>query len=133
MRIRAKLEGMNQLSSALTRYEKRLSQAVHTGLRAAAKDLRNYSRPMAPEDTGALKKSGVWWSEGEGFSTIAYVGYGDEVEGYYDDRGRERIPREYVMYQHDDPYNVRWLENAVDEHYSEAARIIYEHAERASS
>ena len=128
--MKTKLEGVQDFKKSLDRYNNRTGKAFQKGVRAAARALLDHATPNAPIDTGALRASGGWYSEGSGWNTVALVGFGFEVEGFYDDHGRERIPREYALWQHDDPYNVRWLENAVDAMVGNVETILADHIER---
>lgn len=130
--MKAKLEGVDDFGKALSQYERRAGSAFRAGIRESARVLLDYATPMAPIDTGALRASGGWYSTGSGWNTVALVGFGFEVEGFYADDGRERIPKNYAIYQHDDPYNVRWLEDAVDAKYGEISAIVTSHIEKVS-
>jgi hypothetical protein len=123
--MRFSVSGVPAFSRALENYQKRSAERFKQGLVKASKALVDAARPLAPIDTGALRASGVWFTQGSGFATQAIVGFGAEVEGFYDDRGREKIPREYAVYQHEFPWNHFYLERAVDNEFYAISSYIY--------
>ena len=122
--MRFSVSGVPAFVNALNRYERKSGANFKRSLQVVSKLLVATARPNAPIDTGALRASGVWWTEGTGWSSEAIVGFGGPVEGFYDDWGREKVPREYAVYQHDDPGGHLFLEYAVDDKYWEISHII---------
>ena len=129
--MRYSVSGAAALAAALKKYEKRAASGFQKGLKKGAKLIVDTARPLAPIDTGALRASGVWFAQGSGFATVAFAGFGAEVDGFYDDRGREKFPSEYAVYQHEDPYSNFYLERAVDEKYYEISSLIYSEMAKA--
>ena len=123
--MKFKVAGAAALAAALKKYEKRAASGFQRGLKQGAKLLVDTARPLAPIDTGALRASGVWFAQGSGFATVAFAGFGAEVDGFYDDRGREKIPSEYAVYQHEHPWSHFYLERAVNDKYYEVSSLIY--------
>lgn len=126
--MKFRVSGAAALAAALKSYENRSASHFQKGLKQAAKLIVDTARPLAPIDTGALRASGVWFAQGSGFATVAFAGFGAEVDGFYDDRGREKIPSEYAVYQHEDTFQGGghfYLERAVDEKYYEVSSLIY--------
>lgn len=123
--MKYRVSGVAALTAALKRYEKKAATGFEKGAKKGAKLIVNTARPLAPIDTGALRASGVWFAEGSGFSTVAIAGFGAEVDGFYDDRGREKIPAEYAVYQHEDPWSHFYLEIAVNQKYDEVSNLIF--------
>ena len=129
--MKYKVTGVAALTRALNQYEKRAASGFVKGLKKSAKLVVDTARPLAPIDTGALRASGVWFVHGSGFATVAIAGFGAEVDGFYDDRGREKIPAEYAVYQHEDPWSHFYLEVAVDQKYAEVSDLL--HSEMAKA
>ena len=123
--MKYRVSGASALVAALKSYEKRAASGFQKGLKQGAKLVVDTARPLAPIDTGALRASGVWFAQGSGFATVAFAGFGAEVDGFYDDRGREKIPAEYAVYQHEDPWSHFFLERAINEKYYEVSSLIY--------
>lgn len=103
MKITAKLD-TSKFQSALRKYHRSSGKFFRQGIREAAMLLRQDSRDAAPVDTGALRASGIWFITGKGWDSVAVVGFGAEVQGYI------RVPSQYAVIQHDDPYNRKYLE-----------------------
>ena len=80
---------------------------------------------MAPIDTGALRASGDYFVEGTGWNAVAVVGFGFPVSGFFKGN-QERIPAEYAVYQHDDPYQNKYLEYAVDNRIDDASDLFWQ-------
>lgn len=123
--MKMSVTGVAALVRGLRQYEKRAAKAFNKAMKPASKLLVATAKPLAPIDTGALRASGVWWVEGTGFSSVAIVGFGGPVDGFYDDWGREKVPAEYAVYQHENPWANFYLERAVDEKYYEISNLFY--------
>lgn len=119
MKPKFKLSGIRELEAALRRYDRDAGRAYARGLEGIATKILEDATELAPVDTGALRASGVHWIEGSGWNAVAWVGFGAEVEGYFDKHGRERIPANYAVYQHDEPYEVKYLEEAVEDNFDD--------------
>lgn len=122
--MRVEVKGIKRLEKALKAHYHELGDAFEQSLYDAARLLRYEAVEKAPIDTGALKASGDYFIEGSGFRAVAYIGFGFPVAGFFKGN-RERIPADYAVWQHDAPYERKYLEEAVDENYGELNYIIY--------
>ena len=85
---------------------------------------------MAPIDTGALRASGDYYVEGTGWDAVAVVGYGFPVSGFF--KGNvERNPSEYAVYQHDEPYEQKYLEYAIENKFDDIGFLFWQEIARA--
>jgi len=123
--MKFKLEGAKQLEKALLKYHKDQGKAFASVLPTIARDILAEAVPMAPIDTGALRASGDYFVEGTGWNAVAVVGFGFPVSGFFKGN-RERIPAEYAVYQHDDPYQNKYLEYAVDNRIDDASDLFWQ-------
>lgn len=123
--MKYKVEGIAALERELRKYARDQGEAFVRGLGGVARQIHADAVLNAPIDTGALRASGVWFIQGRGMSAVAYVGFGAEVEGYFKN-GRPRIPAEYAVWQHDAPFEVRYLQNAVDDNFDDAAYLFWQ-------
>lgn len=119
--MKFKLEGIAELAKALRKYDRDIGRAYARGLNGVAREIWKEANDFVPVDTGALRASGDFWVEGTGWSAVGYVGYGLDVEGF------TRIPANYAVYQHDAPFEVRYLENAVEYLEDEVSHIFWQH------
>jgi hypothetical protein len=76
-------------------------------------------------DTGALKASGQWWIMGSGWNSVAVVGFGNPVTGFVKN-GRPRVPADYAVFQHDLPYERKYLEEAVNDIEDRATTLFWQ-------
>lgn len=123
--MKFKLEGVTALNKAMVRYHKDMGKAFANILPTVARDILAEAVPMAPIDTGALRASGDYFVEGSGWNAVAVVGFGFPVSGFFKGN-RERIPAEYAVYQHDDPYQQKYLEYAVDNRIDDASDLFWQ-------
>jgi len=128
--MKAQLVGADAMIRALTRHGDKLAKAFEKGITKASKVLFEEAKQETPVDTGALLASGVQYTEGTGWKTVAIVGFGTPVRGFFKN-GRERHPEEYACWQHDDPYNRKWLEITVDAEYDNIHDIVYTYLAKA--
>jgi len=117
--MRFKLEGIAALDKALRKYDKDTGRAYARGLGAVAREIWKEANDLVPVDTGALRASGDYWIDGTGWNAVAYVGYGGPVEGF------DRIPANYAVYQHDAPFERRWLEDAAENQADDASYLFW--------
>lgn len=111
MGARFKVTGLRQLEAALRRVEKRLERATESSMRHVAKVIMRESTATVNIDTGALQASGMWYQEGTGYNSVITVGHGFPAAGFYDERGREKVPSEYAVYHHEG--HNPWFEGAI--------------------
>lgn len=111
--MKAEILGIAELSKALRKYNQDTGKAFAAGLGGAARQVLKDAVDITPVDTGALRASGDYFVQGSGWNAEAIVGFGFPVRGYFKGN-RERIPAEYAVYQHDEPYEVRFLEIAAE-------------------
>jgi hypothetical protein len=123
--MKVKVEGIKELEKALLKYHKDTGKAYAQGLRGVARQIRKDSTALAPIDTGALRASGDYFVEGSGWDAVAVIGFGFPVSGFFKD-GRERVPAQYAVYQHDEPYEVKYLEVAVDNNVDDASYFFWQ-------
>jgi hypothetical protein len=118
--VKFKLEGIAALSKALQKYDKDTGRAYARGLGGVARAIYVDADAMVPVDTGALRESGDYWIEGTGWRSVGYVGYGFAVEGF------ERTPANYAVFQHDLPFERKWLEDAVENQADDASYLFWQ-------
>lgn len=118
MKPKFKLQGIKELEAALRRYDRDAGRAYARGLDGIATEILKDAIELAPIDTGALRASGIHWVEGSGWNAVAWVGFGAPVSGYFKG-SRERVPAEYAVWQHDEPYEVKYLEKAVEDNFDD--------------
>lgn len=116
--MKLKLEGIAALSKALSKYDRDTGRAYARGLGGVARAIYVDADSMVPVDTGALRESGDYWTEGNGWKSVGYVGYGFEVQGF------ARIPADYALFQHDEPFLRKWLEEAVENQADDAQYLF---------
>jgi hypothetical protein len=120
MRYSSKIQGIAALEKALKKYDKDTGRAYAKGLTGVAREIYKESQDFVPVDTGALRASGDYWTAGTGWNAVGYVGYGLDIDGY------ERIPANYAVYQHDEPFMVKYLEDAVDNQADDAIYLFWQ-------
>lgn len=123
--MKAKVEGIKELEKALRQYHKDTGKAYARGLGGVARQILKDAVDITPVDTGALRASGDYFVEGSGWQATAVVGFGFPVSGFYKDN-RERVPAEYAVYQHDEPYEVKFLEIAVENNIDDAGYLFWQ-------
>ncbi len=106
--IRLEAARSGTLSSVRDRLRRQLGSRVEAGVVAAANVLREQSLLIVPRDTGALAASCFVRQEGEGFTTVAVVGYGQQgftFTGFsaWENKEITRHPFDYAGWQHDIP------------------------------
>jgi hypothetical protein len=125
MKIKAKVEGIKELRAALAKYNKDSAKAYREGLAIVARELLRNAQFNTPVDTGALKASGQWWIMGSGWNSVAVVGFGNPVTGFVKN-GRPRVPADYAVFQHDLPYERKYLEEAVNDIEDRATTLFWQ-------
>jgi hypothetical protein len=123
--MKVKVEGIKELEKALRQYHRDTGKAYAQGLGGVARQILKDALDITPVDTGALRASGDYFVEGSGWNAVAVIGFGFPVSGFYKD-GRERVPAQYAVYQHDEPYEVKYLEVAVDNNVDDASYFFWE-------
>jgi hypothetical protein len=119
-----KLEGVNELHKALQQHLEATGRAFNRGITAAGHEIYQVSQGIVPVDTGALKASGVTYTEGTGWQTVCIVGYGTEVTGY------ERVPSQYAIIVEE--YHARfYLHNAVEASDGIVSNLVFQEVSRA--
>ena len=118
--MKYKLDGIAALDKALKKYDRDTGRAYAKGLEGVAREIYKESQFFVPVDTGALRASGGYWTTGNGWASVGIVGYGLEVEGY------ERVPANYAVFQHDEPFMRRWLEDAVENQADDASYLFWQ-------
>ena len=118
--MKFKLEGIAELAKALRKYDRDIGRAYARGLNGVAEAIFDDADETVPVDTGALKASGDYWVEGTGWNAVGYVGYGLQVEGF------TRIPANYAVYQHDLPFERKWLADAVENQADNASNLFWQ-------
>ena len=111
--MKAEILGIPELGKAFKKYNHEAGRAFASELPTFARMVLKDAVDITPVDTGALRASGDYFVQGSGWNAEAIVGFGFPVRGYFKGN-RERIPAEYAVYQHDEPYEVRFLEIAAD-------------------
>lgn len=125
MGVRMKLTGLPNFLRGLDREAKRLEKGYQRGVIAAGNVLRENIKAHTPVDTGALEASTVSWRFGSGFNIVILVGQGAEVEGFYDEYGREKVPYEYAVYRHEGNYDDRlWFDYVIDANIQNIESLI---------
>lgn len=99
---------------ALNALESHLGRIFADAVMSVGSIILEEGREIAPIDTGALKASGIIYRVGRGWNAETIMGFGTKVKGFVDAKGRIKDPRKYAGYQHDDPYNRKYLELAVN-------------------
>lgn len=128
--MRTRLDGVDAFIRGLERHGDRLAKAFEKGITKASKDLFRDAKEETPVDTGALLASGIQFTEGTGWKTVATVGFGMPVRGFFKGT-QERHPEEYACWQHDDPYNRKWLEITVDSSVDKVHETVYQYMAKA--
>jgi hypothetical protein len=102
--MEVKVEGIKELDKALGRYVKDLGAAFAKGCEDAAETFLNRTDVLVKYETGALRESGVWFQEKDGFQTETIIGYGAKITTNYYRDGRDypQQPELYARRQHDD-------------------------------
>lgn len=123
--MKVEITGIKELRKALKQEYKNMGEGFVRGLGGVARQLLNDAVEITPVDTGALKASGDYFITGVGWNAVAVVGFGFPVKGFFKG-SRERIPSEYAVYQHDAPYEVKYLEIAVDNIIDDAGYLFWQ-------
>lgn len=123
--MKFKIEGIPALEKGLKQQNKAYGKAFAAALPTIAREILAEAIPMTPVDTGALRASGDYFVEGSGWNAVAVIGFGFPVSGFFKD-GRERVPAEYAVYQHDEPYEQKFLEFAVDNKLSDIDDLFWQ-------
>ena len=123
--MKYKIEGIPALEKALKQQNKAYGKAFAATLPTIAREILAEAIPMTPVDTGALRASGDYFVEGSGWNAVAVIGFGFPVSGFFKD-GRERVPAQYAVYQHDEPYEQKYLEFAVDNKLSDIDDLFWQ-------
>jgi len=123
--MKIELTCIKELKKALKQEYKNMGDGFARGLGGVARQILNDAVDITPVDTGALRASGDYFVEGSGWNAVAVVGFGFPVTGYYKG-SRERVPSEYAVYQHDAPYEVKYLEISVDNNADDASYLFWQ-------
>jgi hypothetical protein len=123
--MKAEILGIKELSKALRQYDKDTGKAFARGLGGVARQVLKEAVDITPVDTGALRASGDYFVQGTGWNAEAVVGFGFPVRGFYKGN-RERVPAEYAVYQHDEPYEVRFLEISAENNADWASDLFWQ-------
>jgi hypothetical protein len=110
---RFEVQGIKELEKAFRAYQKETGKAYASRLGEVSRQILKDALDITPIDTGALRASGDYFITGRGWDAVAVIGFGFPVSGYFK-FNRERVPAEYAVYQHDAPYEVKFLERAVE-------------------
>ena len=96
--------GLPELEKALGKYAKSLGTAFAKGCEDAAETFLNRTDVLVKYETGALRESGVWFQEKDGFQTETIIGYGAKITTDYYREGRDypQQPELYARRQHED-------------------------------
>lgn len=116
MGLTIKIEGIGACMGALKRRNTQMGAAFGRALKQGAQIILDDAQARCPVDTGALQASGVQFAVLAGWRSIAFVGFGEPVRGYFKGN-REKHPEEYAVYRYDyenADYEERWLEVACD-------------------
>jgi hypothetical protein len=62
---------------------------------------------------------------GSGWNSVAVVGFGNPVTGFVKN-GRPRVPADYAVFQHDLPYERKYLEEAVNDIEDRATTLFWQ-------
>ena len=142
--MKVKVEGIKELDKALQRYIKDLGHAFKQASADAADTFLHSTDVFVKYETGALRASGIWFQENDGFRTETIIGYGATPEfpfyrqnpdGSY--RNEPQEPEKYAARQHDDIKGARtagtrwkWMEHGVDMFQSIMVGLIVEEMSR---
>lgn len=118
--MKIKLEGVKELQQALRRYVKDTGKAFNRGAQLAGHAIMEVSQGVVPVDTGALKASGIVFTEGTGWKTECIIGYGSDVTGF------ERIPAQYAAIVEEGPRPRFYLRNSVYTSLDVVYNLIYQ-------
>jgi hypothetical protein len=128
--MKIKITGIPAIEKGLHRQNKVYGKAFASILPTIASEILSESIPMTPVDTGALRASGDYFVQGSGWNAVAVVGFGFPVSGFFKGN-RERVPSDYAVYQHDEPYEQKYLEYAVDNKFDDIGFLFWQEIARA--
>lgn len=123
--MKAEILGIAELSKAMKKFNQEAGKAFAAELPGIARMVLKDAVDITPVDTGALRASGDYFVQGSGWNAEAIVGFGFPVRGYFKGN-RERIPSEYAVYQHDEPYEVRFLEISAENNSDDANYLVWQ-------
>jgi hypothetical protein len=140
--MKVKVEGIKELDKALGRYVKALGHAFQQASADAADTFLHNTDVYVKYETGALRASGIWFQENDGFRTETIIGYGAQPEfAHYRvfPSGRTVLqePEKYAARQHDDIESAleagtqwKWMDHGVDMFQSIMVGLIVEEMSR---
>lgn len=123
--MKAELLGIKELEKGFRQYNRDAGREFADQLPMVARMVLKDAVDITPVDTGALRASGDYFVQGSGWNAEAIVGFGFPVRGYFKG-SRERIPAEYAVYQHDEPYEVRFLEIAAENNADDINYLVWQ-------
>ena len=95
--MKVKIEGIGKLKKALNQHVRDLGKRFEEVSANVADTFLRRNDVYVPIETGALRGSGMWYQEKDGFQTETIVGYGFEPEWTYYREGRTK-PQEPWKY-----------------------------------
>jgi hypothetical protein len=140
--MQVKIEGIKELEKALDRYAKSLGKAFKEASADAADTFLHSTDIYVKYETGALRASGIWFQENDGFQTETIIGYGATPEfPFYRvfPSGRTVLqePEKYAARQHDEIESAleagtqwKWMDHGVDMFQSIMVGLIIEEMSR---
>lgn len=130
-----RLEGLEKLQHALEKHVEKLGKAFVSASETVAATFIARNDVFVPKETGALRDSGGFYQEGDGWGTETIVGYGFETSGsfYREGRTTPQEPKTYAVDQEDNYPVKRWpgtivlyMEKGFDDYRQEAFSTIIE-------
>lgn len=135
-----RVEGLDELRAALEKRIETLGDAFMSASETVAATFLARNDVFVPKETGALRDSGNFYQEGEGWGTETVVGYGFETNGSFYREGRmtPQEPKLYAVDQEDNYPVKRWpgtivlyMEKGFGEYRQEAFDTIIEELSKA--
>jgi hypothetical protein len=134
--------GLPELEKALGKYAKSLGHAFKQASADAADTFLHSTDVYVKYETGALRASGIWFQENDGFHTETIIGYGATPEFphyrvFPSGRTVLQEPEKYAARQHDKIESAlepgtqwKWMDHGVDLFQSIMVGLIVEEMSR---
>lgn len=107
--MKFKLEGVKELKKALEAHSKALGKAFNDASETVADTFLKRNDSFVPLETGALRNSGQYFQEGNGWTTVTVIGYGfpTTMDFYRPYRKEPQNPTLYALRQEEEYPNKR--------------------------